>query len=322
MVKLIIQIPCYNEEATLGITLAELPTSLPGIDQVEWLIIDDGSWDRTAAVARSRGAHHIVRLPYNQGLARAFMAGVEASVRAGADIIVNTDADNQYSAADIPQLIIPILKGEADMVVGARPIQDIPHFSPLKKRLQGLGSWVVRLASNTKIPDAPSGFRAFSREAALKFNVFNEYTYTLETIIQTGQKGMKVTSVPIRTNADLRPSRLVKSIPSYVQRSLFTILRIFMTYRPLRFFLLAGTVPFTAGFLIGVRWLILYFGGTPRSHVPSLILAAILMLMGFQLWILGFVADLLAVNRKILEENQLHLRRLHWTQPSEKSHEP
>lgn len=322
MVKLIIQIPCYNEEATLGLTLSELPKALPGVDQVEWLIIDDGSWDRTVEVARSCGVQHVVRFPHNQGLAKAFMAGVEASVRAGADIIVNTDADNQYRAADIPRLIFPILKGEADMVIGARPIQDIIHFSPLKKQLQGFGSWVVRLASNTQIPDAPSGFRAFSREAALKFNVFNEYTYTLETIIQAGQRGMKVKSVPIRINAYLRPSRLVKSIPSYVQRSLFTILRIFMTYRPMRFFLLAGSVPFSMGFLIGVRWLVLYFGGTPRSHVPSLILAAILMLMGFQLWILGFVADLLAVNRKILEENQLHFRRLNWTQPHQESHEP
>jgi glycosyltransferase involved in cell wall biosynthesis len=322
MVKLIIQIPCYNEEATLGVTLSELPKRVPGVDCVEWLIIDDGSLDRTVEVAKSCGVHHVVRFPYNQGLAKAFMAGMEASVKAGADIIVNTDADNQYCAADIPRLIEPILRGEADMVVGARPIRDIQHFSPIKKRLQGLGSWVVRLASNTKIPDAPSGFRAFSREAAFKFNVFNEYTYTLETIIQAGQRGMKVESVPIRTNGFLRPSRLVKSIPSYVQRSLFTIVRIFMTYRPLRFFLFAGTIPFSLGFLIGVRWLILYFGGTPRSHVPSLILAAILMLMGFQLWILGFVADLLAVNRKILEENQLHFRRLNWTQPQHPSHEP
>ncbi|MEM1292922.1 MAG: glycosyltransferase family 2 protein [Cyanobacteria bacterium P01_A01_bin.70] len=322
MVKLIIQIPCYNEEATLGVTLAELPQSLPGVDCVEWLIIDDGSLDRTVEVARACGVKHVVQFPYNQGLAKAFMAGVEASVRAGADIIVNTDADNQYCAADIPKLIVPILQGEADMVLGARPINDIPHFSPLKKRLQGFGSWVVRLASNTQIPDAPSGFRAFSREAALKFNVFNEYTYTLETIIQAGQRGMKVESVPVRTNGYLRPSRLVKSIPSYVQRSLFTILRIFMTYRPLRFFLFAGSVPFSLGFLLGVRWLILYFGGTPRSHVPSLILAAILMLIGFQLWILGLVADLLAVNRKILEDNQLHFRRLNWTQPQRPSHEP
>jgi glycosyltransferase involved in cell wall biosynthesis len=205
MVKLIIQIPCYNEEATLGLTLSELPKSMAGVDAVEWLIIDDGSLDRTVEVAQACGVHHIVKLPYNQGLARAFMAGIEASIRAGADIIVNTDADNQYCAADIPKLIQPIVFGEADMVVGARPIHAIKHFSPLKKQLQGFGSWVVRLASNTNIPDAPSGFRAFSREAALKFNVFNEYTYTLETIIQTGQRGMKVASVPIRTNDDLRP---------------------------------------------------------------------------------------------------------------------
>lgn len=321
MVKLIIQIPCYNEEATLGLTLSELPTSLPGVDSVEWLIIDDGSLDKTTEVARACGVKHLVRFPYNQGLAKAFMAGMEASVRAGADIIVNTDADNQYCAADIPKLIEPILRGEADMVIGARPIHQIKDFSPIKKQLQGFGSWVVRLASNTKIPDAPSGFRAFSREAALKFNVFNEYTYTLETIIQAGQRGMKVESVPIRTNGYLRPSRLVKSIPSYVQRSIFTILRIFMTYRPLRFFLYAGSLPFSLGFLLGVRWLILYFAGTPRSHVPSLILAAILMLIGFQLWILGLVADLLSVNRKILEENQLHFRRLNWTQPNPNSHE-
>lgn len=321
MVKLIIQIPCYNEESTLGVTLSELPKAIPGVDIVEWLIIDDGSYDRTVMVAKDCGVHHIVRLPHNQGLAKAFMAGMEASVKAGADIIVNTDADNQYCAADIPRLVEPILRGEADLVVGARPIKDIPHFSPAKKLLQGFGSWVVRLASNTEIPDAPSGFRAFSREAAFKFNVFNEYTYTLETLIQAGQKGMQVASVPVRTNGFLRPSRLVKSIPSYVQRSLFTIVRIFMTYRPMRFFLLTGTVPFTLGFLIGIRWLVLYFGGTPRSHVPSLILAAILMLMGFQLWILGFIADLLAVNRKILEENQLHFRRLNWTNSQPQSHE-
>ncbi|MEM9001934.1 MAG: glycosyltransferase family 2 protein [Cyanobacteria bacterium P01_F01_bin.86] len=321
MVKLIIQIPCYNEEATLGMTLSELPKAIPGVDVVEWLIINDGSLDRTVEVARACGVSHIVSFSNNQGLARAFMAGLEASVKAGADIIVNTDADNQYCAADIPKLIEPILHGEADMVVGARPIKEIEHFSPLKKSLQGLGSWAVRIASNTQIPDAPSGFRAFSREAALKLNVFNEYTYTLETIIQAGQRGMVVTSVPIRTNGYLRPSRLVKSIPTYVKRSLFIILRIFMAYRPLRFFLILGSAPFGLGFLLGVRWLILYFGGTPRSHVPSLILGAILMLMGFQLWVLGLVADLLAVNRKILEENQLHFRRLNWTQSESNSPE-
>ncbi|NER81618.1 MAG: glycosyltransferase [Leptolyngbya sp. SIO1D8] len=272
-------------------------------------------------VAEACGVSHIVNFNSNQGLAKAFMAGLEACIKAGADIIVNTDADNQYCAADIPTLIEPILKGEADMVVGARPINEIPHFSPLKKSLQGLGSWVVRLASNTQIPDAPSGFRAFSREAALKLNVFNEYTYTLETIIQAGQRGMAVTSVPIRTNGYLRPSRLVKSIPTYVQRSLFTILRIFMVYRPLRFFLLLGGVPFSLGFLLGIRWLILYFSGTPRSHVPSLILSAILLLIGFQLWIFGLIADLLAVNRKILEENQLYSRRIYWMQSKSNSHE-
>ena len=321
MVKLIIQIPCYNEENTLGLTLSELPKTLAGVDVVEWLIVDDGSLDHTIKVARACGVDHVVRFNNNQGLAKAFMAGLEASVKAGADIIVNTDADNQYCAADIPRLIEPILKGEADMVVGVRPIKDTKHFSPMKKRLQGLGSWVVRLASNTQILDAPSGFRAFSREAAFKLNVFNEYTYTLETIIQAGQRGMVVASVPIRTNGYLRPSRLVKSIPAYVQRSMFTILRIFMAYRPLRFFLILGSAPFSLGFLLGVRWLILYFAGTPKSHVPSLILSAILMLMGFQLWILGLVADLLTINRKILEENQLHLRRLNWTQPKPNSHE-
>jgi glycosyltransferase involved in cell wall biosynthesis len=309
MTKLIIQIPCYNEEATLGITLSELPRQLPGVDCVEWLVVDDGSRDRTVEVAKACGVDYIVHLPTNQGLAKAFMAGLEGALKAGADIIVNTDADNQYCAEDIPKLIEPILLKEAEIVIGARPILDIEHFSPTKKLLQKLGSWVVRLASQTDIPDAPSGFRAFSREAAMQLNVFNEYTYTLETIIQAGQKGMAITSVPIRTNGYLRPSRLVKSIPVYIKRSIFTIFRIFMTYKPLRFFLLLGGVPFTIGFGLGFRWLIYFLLGTERTRIPSLILAAILMLMGFQLWILGLVADLLAVNRKLLEEIQLRMRR-------------
>jgi len=309
MTKLIIQIPCYNEEATLGITLSELPRQLPGVDCVEWLVVDDGSRDRTVEVAKACGVDYIVNLPTNQGLAKAFMAGLEGALKAGADIIVNTDADNQYCAEDIPKLIQPILLKEAEIVIGARPILDIEHFSPTKKLLQKLGSWVVRLASQTDIPDAPSGFRAFSREAAMQLNVFNEYTYTLETIIQAGQKGMAITSVPIRTNGYLRPSRLVKSIPVYIKRSIFTIFRIFMTYKPLRFFLLLGGVPFTIGFGLGFRWLIYFLLGTERTRIPSLILAAILMLMGFQLWILGLVADLLAVNRKLLEEIQLRMRR-------------
>ncbi len=309
MTKLIIQIPCFNEEATLGLTLSELPREIPGVDTVEWLVINDGSIDQTVDVAKACGVNFIVSFDHNQGLAKAFMAGIEACLKAGADIIVNTDADNQYCAADIPKLIAPILQGEADIVVGSRPIQDIKHFSPTKKFLQKLGSWVVRIASNTKIPDAPSGFRAISRNAAMQLNVFNPYTYTLETIIQAGQKGMVIVSVPIRTNGYLRPSRLVKSIPSYIQRSILTIIRIFMTYRPLQFFTILGTVPFSLGFILGVRWLVLFFGGTPRSHVPSLVLSAILILIGVQLWIFGLVADLMAVNRKILEDIQLRQRR-------------
>ncbi|MBL1178990.1 glycosyltransferase family 2 protein [Pantanalinema sp. GBBB05] len=310
MTKVIIQIPCYNEEATLGLTLSELPRQLPGVDQVEWLIINDGSSDRTVEVARSNGVDHIVNFEHNRGLAKGFMAGLEACLKAGADIIVNTDADNQYCAADIPKLIEPILRGEAEIVIGARPIHQIKHFSPVKKVLQNLGSWVVRLASKTDIPDAPSGFRAISRTAAMQLNVFNEYTYTLETIIQAGQRGMAMTWVPIRTNGYLRPSRLVKSIPSYIKRSILTILLIFMTYRPLQFFLTLGSLPFSVGTLLGIRWLILFFlEGTEKARVPSLVLAAILILIGFQLWIFGLVAELLSVNRKILEDIQLRLRR-------------
>lgn len=309
MTKLIIQIPCYNEEETLGITLAALPRELPGVDIIEWLVIDDGSIDKTVEVAKAYGVDRIVRFPTNQGLAKAFMAGLEASLKAGADIIVNTDADNQYCAEDIPYLIQPILLHQAEIVVGARPISQIKHFSPTKKMLQKLGSWVVRMASNTNIADAPSGFRAFSREAAMQLNVFNAYTYTLETIIQAGQKGMAITSVPIRTNPALRPSRLMKSTHTYVLRSLFTILRIFMVYKPMRFFLILGSVPFTLGMFSAIRWLLLFFGGYDKPRVPTLILAAILILMGFQLWILGLIADLMAVNRKLMEEVQLRLRR-------------
>lgn len=314
--KLIIQIPCLNEEASLPTTLAALPRSLPGIDQVEWLIVDDGSTDRTVEVARAHGVDHVVHFGTNQGLARAFMAGLEGAIRAGADIIVNTDADNQYDAADIPKLIEPILAGRAEMVIGARPIDEITHFSPFKKLLQKLGSWVVRKASGTTIPDSPSGFRAFSRNAALQLNVFSRYTYTLETIIQAGQKGIPITWVPIRTNADLRPSRLVKGIADYVRRSVFTILRIFLLYRPLRSFFWVGTVFMTPGFFLLARWLVFYLQGSTRVRAPSLILAAILVLIGFQTWILGFVADLLAANRRLLEENQLRLRRLELGSPA------
>ncbi len=309
MTKLIIQIPCYNEEGTLGATLADLPRELPGVDEIEWLIIDDGSRDHTVEVAKACGVDHIIRHAKNQGLAKAFMTGLRASLAAEADIIVNTDADNQYCADDIPYLIEPILLEQAEIVVGARPILKIPHFSPIKKALQRLGSYVVRLASNTNIPDAPSGFRAFSREAALQINVFDNYTYTLETIIQAGQKGMAITSVPVRVNGDLRPSRLVKSTPIYILRSMTTILRIFMLYKPLRFFMIVGSIPFSLGFLLGVRWLTFFFLGTERTRIPSLILTAILILIGFQLWVFGLIADLLAANRRLMEDIQINLRK-------------
>ncbi|UCC49502.1 MAG: glycosyltransferase family 2 protein [Gemmatimonadota bacterium] len=301
MTKLIIQIPCYNEEKTLPVALAALPRDVSGADRVEWLVIDDGSGDATAEVARQAGVDHVVRLPRHQGLARAFVAGLEASLRAGADIIVNTDADNQYCADDIPKLIEPILRGEAEIVVGARPINEIKHFSPIKKLLQRAGSGVTRLISQADVQDAPSGFRAFSREAAMKLHVFNEYTYTIETVIQAGQKGMAITSVPIRINEDLRPSRLVKNLPSYLYRQLLTMMRIFVTYKPFRFFATAGVLVFLAGLLISVRFLYFYFTGNGAGHVQSLILSALLMGAGFFLAVIGLVVDLISVNRQLLE---------------------
>jgi len=310
MRKLVIQIPCYNEEHALPVALAELPREVPGFDAVEWLIIDDGSRDRTVEVARECGVDHVVHLPQNQGLAKAFMAGLDACIKAGADVIVNTDADNQYCAADIPKLIQPILDCEAEIVIGERPVRQTDHFSPVKKGLQRFGSWVVRKLSGTTIPDAPSGFRAISRGAALKLNVFNEYTYTLETIIQAGVKGISIRSVPIRTNEDLRPSRLVKSIRSYVWRGMVTILRIFMIYRPARTFLYLGILPFLGGGGLMIRWLIyrIFFFDPAKSRTPSLILAATLIFIGAQLWTFGMLAEVMATNRKLLEEVQYRLR--------------
>ena len=307
--KLVIQIPCYNEEGTLEITLKSLPREIAGITEIEWLVIDDGSSDGTVQKAKLFGVHHIVQFPRNRGLARAFMAGLEAGVAAGADIIVNLDADNQYCADDIPKLVQPILDGKAEMVIGARPINKIEHFSTWKKFLQRLGSWLVRVASKTDVLDAPSGFRAISRNAALRLNVFNEYTYTLETIIQAGRRGITILSVPIRTNGQLRPSRLVKSTMDYVRRSIFTILRIFMVYCPMRFFLVLGTIPLLTGFLLGVRWLALFWNGRPASHIPSLVLTAILLISGLQLWVVGLIAELLAVNRSLLEDVQFRARQ-------------
>jgi glycosyltransferase involved in cell wall biosynthesis len=306
--KLIIQIPCFNEAQSLPIALAELPRHLPGVAEIEWLVIDDGSEDDTVAVARRLGVQHVVGFRRNQGLARAFMLGIHACLERGADVIVNTDADNQYNAADIPALIQPILDRRADLVIGARPITEIEHFSPAKKLLQRFGSYVVRRVSGTDVLDAPSGFRAISREAALSLNVFNDYTYTLETLIQAGQKGMRVLSVPVRVNGDLRPSRLVKSIPSYVKRSILTIFRIFIVYQPLKFFVMAGAVPFTIGVALGIRFLVLFAQGEGDGHVQSLILAAVLLLMGFLTFLMAILADLLSVNRRLLEELQRNQR--------------
>jgi glycosyltransferase involved in cell wall biosynthesis len=307
--KLIIQVPCYNEAETLPLTLSALPRSVAGFDSVEWLIIDDGSIDDTVRVAKETGADYIVRHTRNQGLARAFMTGIRECVRLGADVIVNTDADNQYDARDIPSLVQPILDGSADMVVGARPIDNISHFSPTKKILQKIGSWVVRTVSRTDIPDAASGFRAIRKDAARELSVFNDYTYTLETLIQAGQKNMAITSVPVRVNQQSRPSRLVKSIPDYLMRSFITIIRIFIIYQPFLFFSLIGAVLFGAGFLLGLRYLYFFLIGMGSGHVQSLILVSVLLGMGFQTFLIAFMADLLASNRKILEELRYHLNR-------------
>ena len=300
--KLIIQIPCYNEAETLPRALAELPRRVEGFREVEWMVVDDGSTDATADVARRCGVNHVVRFKRNQGLARAFIAGLRACLELGADVIVNTDADNQYQARDIPALVAPIVAGRADIAVGARPIASIRHFSLLKKALQGLGSAVVRAVSGTSVEDAPSGFRAMSREAAMKLHVFNDYTYTLETIIQAGRKNMVVESVPVRVNEELRPSRLVKSIPAYIRKSLLTILRIFVIYRPFRFFMTIGAVVFVVGVLIGLRFLWYLAVGSGEGHVQSLILMSILLGIGFQTMLTAFLADLLAANRTLLED--------------------
>ena len=308
--KLIIQIPCYNEAEALPITLKDLPREVPGFNVVEWLVINDGSTDNTEAIARKYGVDHIVSVTNNQGLARTFLAGLDAAVRLGADIIVNTDADNQYVAADIPALVAPILAGKADVVIGARPINEIDSFSSIKKILQKAGSAVVRFVSKTDIPDAPSGFRAMTREAAMRFNVFNDYTYTLETIIQAGQKGIAIISVPIRVNKVLRPSRLVKSIRSYLTKSLITIVRIFVVYKAFRFFMSVGLTLLCLGLIGGVRYLYYYATGDGAGHVQSLILASILLGVGFQTMLTAFLADLLAVNRRLMEDVQYRVKKL------------
>lgn len=310
--KLIIQIPCYNEAETLEIALNDLPKHIDGIDEIEYLIINDGSKDNTVDVARKWGVHYVVNFKRNKGLAKGFMAGLDACLRNGADIIVNTDADNQYNGDDIEKLVRPIIEGKSDIVIGERPIDQTEHFSPLKKRLQHFGSWVVRKASNSDIPDAPSGFRAYSREAALRLNVTNEYTYTLETIVQAGREKIAMTSVPIRTNGELRPSRLFSSMFGYVKKSMVTIVRAYIMYKPLQFFTIVGLIPFLIGMGLGVRYLVFMAMGTAGGHVQSLILAAVLLMIGFMTFIIGLQADLIAKNRKLLEDVQYQVRKLQY----------
>lgn len=307
--KLIIQIPCYNEEQTLSATIADLPRSLPGIDVIEYLVVDDGSQDRTVEVARALGVQHIVQHRHNRGLAAAFQSGIEAGLLAGADVIVNTDGDNQYAGADVAKIVEPILAGKADIVVGDRGVATHAEFSPLKRLLQRMGSWVVEKASYVPIPDATSGFRAFDREAALRLTVLSEYTYTLETLIQAGARKMRVIFVPVRTNPQSRESRLIRSIPSFLLLSGIAILRFYIMYRPLRAFATTGGLLIGAGLLLGLRFVYFSLVGSGTGHVQSLILAAILAIVGFQTGLIGLVADLTSMNRKILEETLYRQRR-------------
>ncbi len=306
--KLIIQIPCYNEAETLEIALNALPEYIDGIDEIEYLIIDDGCKDNTVEVAKNWGVHHIVSFTQNRGLAKGFMAGIDACLKNGADIIVNTDADNQYCADDIPKLIQPILEKKADIVIGERPIDETVHFSWMKKKLQHLGSWVVRKASHTDIPDAPSGFRAFSHDAAIRINVINDYTYTLETIVQAGRNKIAITSVPVRTNPELRKSRLFHSMLGYIKKSMLTIIRALMMYKPLYCFTLVALIPSVIGLGVGIRFLIYYFRGAGTGHTQSLMLACTLIIIGFITFVIGMLADVIAANRKILEDVQYRLR--------------
>lgn len=308
--KLMIQIPCYNEAETLEIALNDLPKQIEGVDTIEYLIINDGSKDATVQVAKNWGVHHIVSFKQNKGLAKGFMAGIDEALRQGADIIVNTDADNQYCGEDIEKIVRPILDGKADIVIGARPIDETAHFSPLKKKLQHFGSWVVRKASKTNIPDAPSGFRAYSRDAALRLNVVNEYTYTLEQIVQAGREKIAIVSVPIRTNAELRPSRLFSSMLGYVKKSMLTIIRSYVMYKPLRFFLTLGMVPIVAGVLLGVRFLIRFFSGNGSGNIQSLILVSLLIMIGVMTCVVGVLADTIAANRKIMQDMQHRIRKM------------
>jgi glycosyltransferase involved in cell wall biosynthesis len=311
--KLIIQIPCFNEAEQLPDTLADLPREVAGVTEVEWLIIDDGSTDATIEVARAHGVDHVVRLTNNKGLAAGFQAGLDACLKLGADVIVNTDADNQYYGGDIPKLVEPIVAGRADMVVGDRQTDSIEHFSPLKKRLQRLGSAVVRRASGTNVPDTTSGFRAYNREAALQMQVVSKFTYTLETIIQAGKVLVAVDHVPIRTNAKTRESRLFPSMWSYVRRNALSIFRVYALYEPLRVFMIAAGVVAVPAAIIWIRFLWFFFGGSGSGHVQSLILGSTLMIIAVQFVALGVIADILAASRTVQQRTLERVRRVELT---------
>lgn len=300
--KLIVQIPCFNEEKTIGQTVGDIPRQIKGIDELKILVIDDGSTDNTIEAARQAGVDYIVKNRGNKGLARTFWKGFDACLKLGADIIVNTDGDNQYHGRDIPKLIIPILEQQADIVVGDRQTNTIAHFSPLKKKLQSVGSFVVRLLSGTQIPDTVSGFRAFTREAAMQLNIVSPFSYTIETVIQAGKKDFVITSVPIGTNPKTRESRLFKSVPDFIERSLTTMLRMYTMYQPFRVFVYIGVLLMAAGIIPAVRFLYFYLGGNGSGHVQSLILSTILFISGFQSFLIGLLADVIGFNRKLIEE--------------------
>jgi len=311
--KLIIQIPCLNEEQTLPQTYRDLPKKIEGVESIEVLIVDDGSTDRTVKVAEELGVNHLVQFPTNRGLAAAFMAGIDGCLKNGADIIVNTDADNQYCGADIEKLIRPILDGKAEIVIGNRQTDTIEHFSTMKKRLQKLGSWIVRHLSNTDVPDTTSGFRAYSREAAMRLIVVSRFSYTLETIIQAGRKNISITHVPVRTNSKLRESRLFKSIPNYIKRSASTMMRIYTMYQPLKVFFYIGVALFLVGVLISMRFVVSYIlEPTISRHIQSLVVSSAFVVVGFQVMVLGIVSDLIANNRILLEDIMVRLKKLEY----------
>jgi glycosyltransferase involved in cell wall biosynthesis len=308
--KLVIQIPCLNEAQTLPTTLADLPTSVPGIDVIETLVIDDGSQDGTLQVARAHGVHHVIRFRRRKGLAAAFMAGIDASLKAGADIIVNTDADNQYSGKDIARLVAPLLTGQADIAIGDRNIREIQHMSGAKKWLQRAGSWVVRQVSGTAVPDTTSGFRAYTRQAALRMTIVSEFSYTLESIIQAGKNRMAIAHVAISTNARTRPSRLFDSIFGYLKQSGATIVRIYAMYEPLKIFTYIGSTIFLIGFAISLRFVYFYLQGGGDGKIQSLILSAVLMIVGFQVVMFGLLADVISGTRKLLEDVLYRVRAM------------